>query len=478
MASLELMTWSKADKRWHKGYRARRFAVSPKQLKCPATKEASRTAANDWWTAKQKEIDEALGKAKQHPAHIVKRYELAIRNHRVYAWWHRREGKIEEATKSEAAIEWLQEALQSDTPPLIDEWAYSPWGEPSEVVEGGIPFDQFSDILQWRERIAEWERQQQAETAAPKEDTIRAHVDDYLATRKAQAEVTGKISTYESQQYHLPKFRQWVEPLAGIATLNETLWERFCLHLSKQVKDGKIAPATRRGTQAVAREFIIDRWQKRYIELPRNLNNRNLSAKVPLQDVTVFSKEEITKLMGIASDRKRLYLLMMLGCGMYPVDIATLRQDEVDWTEGRITRQRTKTKGKGNVPKVDYLLWRETFALLKRFRATDGELALLNTNGKPLWKWVEKDGKRCKVSNVATAYYQLLKDIPKEQRKPLKALRATGASMLENHAEYGRYAQYFLGHAPRSIADKHYVKPSGDQFDKAILWLGRQFGMK
>ena len=67
MASLAMMTWSKADKRWHKGYRGRRYAVSPKQLDRPATKEQSRTAANDWWTAKQKEIDEALGKAKQHP---------------------------------------------------------------------------------------------------------------------------------------------------------------------------------------------------------------------------------------------------------------------------------------------------------------------------------------------------------------------------------------------------------------------------
>lgn len=170
----------------------------------------------------------------------------------------------------------------------------------------------------------------------------------------------------------------------------------------------------------------------------------------------------------------------MLNIGAYPVDIATLRHDEVDWLAGRLARQRTKTKGKGNVPKVDYLLWRQTLALLRKFRSDHAELALLNGNGSPLWRWTEKNGKRSKITNVATAYFQLQKamKIPKEQRHPLKALRKTAASMLENHPEYGRYAQYFLGHAPRSIADRHYVQPSKEQFDKAILWLGVQFGIE
>jgi hypothetical protein len=127
---------------------------------------------------------------------------------------------------------------------------------------------------------------------------------------------------------------------------------------------------------------------------------------------------------------------------------------------------------------VDYPLWRQTFALLKRFRSDHAEWALLNSNGSPLWRWTEKNGKRTKTSNIATAFYQLMADTPKEDRKPLKAVRKTAASMLENHPKYGRYAQYFLGHAPRSIADRHYVQPSKEQFDKAVLWLGKVLGIK
>jgi integrase len=251
--------------------------------------------------------------------------------------------------------------------------------------------------------------------------------------------------------------------------------------LSKQVKEGKITAATMQGIQVVARGFIRDRWAKRFIELPRNLTARNLAADVPLQQVEVFSKEEITQLMGKASDRKRLYLLLMLNCGMYPSDIAALKQSEVDWTAGRLARQRTKTKGQsGNVPKVDYPLWRATLDLLNRCRSSDPNLVLLNNKGKPLWRWVEKKGKRYKLTNIAVAYFQLQEaiGIPKESRKPLKSLRKTASSMLENHAEYGRYAQYFLGHAPRSVADRHYVQPSRTQFDAAIKWLGQQLGIE
>jgi hypothetical protein len=248
MALAELMSWIPKEKRWQKKYRGRRYAVSPRQLLTDATKEASRTRANEWWTLKQAEIDKQLGKAKQHPASVVNRYNLAIRNHQVYAWWQRREGNLEDAVKSEQAVEWLTAALQSDEPPKITHWDFDPAWE--EKKECGIVA-----ITMWVERLAEWEREQQATTAAPKSDTIRGHIDDFMATRLAQAEATGKIGSYETQRQRLAIFRSWVEPLATIDHLNETLWERFCLHLAKQVKERKVAPATMRGTQVAVRSF-------------------------------------------------------------------------------------------------------------------------------------------------------------------------------------------------------------------------------
>lgn len=53
------MTWVKARARWMKEYRGKKYAVSCAQLKCPASKDASWLAANNWWTRKQQEIDAA-----------------------------------------------------------------------------------------------------------------------------------------------------------------------------------------------------------------------------------------------------------------------------------------------------------------------------------------------------------------------------------------------------------------------------------
>ena len=61
-----------------------------------------------------------------------------------------------------------------------------------------------------------------------------------------------------------------------------------------------------------------------------------------------------------------------------------------------------------------------------------------------------------------------------EVKIPLKAFRSIAATLLESHETYGRYKGHFLGHSPKSIADKHYAAPSPELFDQAVNWLRRQ----
>jgi hypothetical protein len=37
--------------------------------------------------------------------------------------------------------------------------------------------------------------------------------------------------------------------------------------------------------------------------------------------------------------------------------------------------------------------------------------------------------------------------------------------------------QYFLGHSPKTVADKHYVVPSDEEFFEALGWLRKQYGL-
>ena len=475
MPAEQLMGWNKIQRRWFKRYRGKLYFVSPRQLNTEATKEASRQAANRWWGAKQKEIDEELGKAKRHPPNVVDAYQMAIANHRGYARWHRRhDGSIEEAEQSESVADWLEAALQTDDPP------YPLTREQLDPLTKHLK--NHADWAVWVDRMRQQRIEEKAEQAVPAENTIRAHVDEYLAAVKIQAQAKGKPGKHADAKYRLAMFRKWVAPTAPIETLNEATWERFNLYLAQQVADGNLSPATVQGFQVATRAFVQNRARRRFIEFPLNLNDRALSVHVPLPTIRVFSVDDIQQLLAAATERTQLYLLLALNCGMYPSDIAQLQQDEVDWKVGRIARKRTKTRNRSkHVPKVDYLLWQKTLELLKKHRSTHPELVLLNRKEEPLWVEHEVDGKFNRKSNLRSAWVELMRKVEwkkQDNKPPLKSLRKTAASMLEHHAEYGRYAEYFLGEAPHSIATRHYIEPSRQQFDAAIKWLGEQFGIE
>lgn len=57
----------------------------------------------------------------------------------------------------------------------------------------------------------------------------------------------------------------------------------------------------------------------------------------------------------------------------------------------------------------------------------------------------------------------------------LKVFRKTSESKIGNHPQYAYLKQYFLGHAARTIADKHYFALGVDAFDKAIDWLRDEY---
>ena len=56
----------------------------------------------------------------------------------------------------------------------------------------------------------------------------------------------------------------------------------------------------------------------------------------------------------------------------------------------------------------------------------------------------------------------------------MKHLRKTSASMLGQHPQYKFYANHFLADSPRTVADRHYVVPSDEEFFEALDWLREQ----
>ncbi len=487
MASLCLMYWTPKQKRWMKEYRGKTYSVSCRQLKCPPTKEESRQFANSWWEKKQEEIDRALGEAKKHPPKVARYYSETIENWRMFGKWNRKYGDTTEAQRADAMIEWLNEALKSDNPPYpLTKLQEMPlWKDERDLDLDDVEAFQ----VMWMERFAHIYKEEQAEQATPAENTIQAHAQDYLSLKKAQAGNKKKIGTYFSAKQWLEVFTKWIDPYLPVADINEVVWEKFYIYLSSKVASGDYSPATAKDYLGAARAFIRNRWEKQFIpNLPRNLNSKDLVFTVPDKDPIVFDvKEEIKPILDSASGRTRLYVLLMLNCGMYPKDIAVLAPDEIIWETGRIYRKRTKTRDRSKkVPKVNYLLWKETRDLLKEaysqrmklFPDKHPEFALLNEDGNPLWSEHEVDGKWKRNNAVKCSFFRLLNKmkLSKDKKKPLKSLRKTGATLLEN-SEYGRFSEHYLGEAPHTTASRHYSHKNGEEFDQAIMWLGTRLGL-
>jgi integrase len=184
----------------------------------------------------------------------------------------------------------------------------------------------------------------------------------------------------------------------------------------------------------------------------------------------VFSNEELATLFRAANPRMKLYMLLMLNCGMTQKDVSDLDVREVDWDEGRIIRKRSKTRGNGNVPEVDYRLWPETWDLLLRESSrTEGGPILLNRNGRTLCSEEYVDGKYKKRDGIKDAFNRITTKAG--IRKSLTSLKKTSASLLRTSDKYNSVRSLFLGHAEPRLADQHYAKAPQVLLDEAIAWV-------
>ena len=213
--------------------------------------------------------------------------------------------------------------------------------------------------------------------------------------------------------------------------------------------------------------------------LPRTLDRecKDLLISKSNSKIEVFTKDEIKVLLAKATGRTRLYVLLMLNIGATQKDIGDLLVSEVDWNVGRVIRKRSKTSDQENVPVVDYLLWPETFRLLKQYRTSEStDRVLLNANGSPIWTEKNEDGGKFRKSdNIKSAFDRLRKKTG--INKPPKSLKKTSATLLRNNKDFSGLESLFLGHAPRSMADKHYAGVPRELLDQAVTWLGQEYGL-
>lgn len=486
--------------RWRKKYKVRSHYFEGGRGK--TDREAYDAALSNWERLKLK-IDAAA--PKPHQAE----YDRAIGECEQVLAWCRRHQEVEmadAATEKLASLRQHLAARQARPVPAADtfegqfDWSVRFPGWDQAMKEIGALVDSPSkesgteplvippkhgweedsarrDMQIWNDRL-----QVAARSAAEPEQTVRAQVAAYVAAKKsaiAASELSGGRAY--TIQLHLDHFVKWLGSDTPVIEINGKILSDYRLELLQRVEASDWSRVTAKGRMGTVKGFVHWLWQMEAIpSLPRVLDakSRALQIGTPSTSIVVFTLEEISTLLAEASDRTTLYILLMLNCGMTQKDIADLQMTEVDWDRGYITRKRSKTKERENVPVVTYVLWAETLRLLRQERSSKATgLVLLNENGKPLWyEEVQPDGKLKKNDNIRNAFARLTKKT--KINKPLKSLKKTSASLIRGNAKYASLESLFLGHAPQSMADKHYAVAPQELLDEAIVWLGGEYGLK
>lgn len=341
----------------------------------------------------------------------------------------------------------------------------------------------------WQERIRQLGALASHERKLPQ--TVEHQVRRFLDFKEMQ--VRGgvlKARTWGTLAERLPIFVDWIKPGTHVATINGTTITEFYKWLLQQ----SWGQQRRKGIFATARQWIRWAWRQDDVELenlPKNIDSREFVFLTHIDGTGVAKKsrtellwtpDEFHRTLALVPDDFKLYLLLMLNCGFTNIDVGTLLKSEVRLDEGRIVRQRTKTRRHEHPPVVNYKLWPKTARLFRSQLSDHPELALTNRAGAPLCvsKLVVKNGiTRETVFSSLLRRYMNMKEAKSEMpNKQMKYLRKTGSSKLRSDRRFLSLDSLYLGHSWVTIADKHYNTFDGQPYeplDDAIEWLGKEF---
>ncbi|MFM7315444.1 MAG: tyrosine-type recombinase/integrase, partial [bacterium] len=326
-------------------------------------------------------------------------------------WWEARIQKIETAPPTEADLK----ANAFKVWEMVQNWSQIDEASRQKLVDSLVGEGHYQKLRGQAEAMVE-----SAVKATPTDRTVAAQVKAWTDLLRSACQ-SGQMSEGRFDAYcrNIRPFADWVGLQSAIDVINESKLEGYFNLLSQRVLAKSYSTAYAHTLMMTAKQFVSRLAEMKLIPLPGNIRSRrfrfNHSAPAKIE---IFSVEEVRSLLskaGESSERTKLYLLLMLNCGMYQNDIAELKTEEVNWNQGTLSRARSKTRER-NGPEVTYKLWPETLALMNRYRAT-GDLVLTTEEGNPLVRFWLENGKMRRYDAIQSAWTRLA------QRMGLKKIR-------------------------------------------------------
>lgn len=394
--------------------------------------------------------------------------------------------------KAESVIAELRKSADSDDPRELSSLDFHPASLPRDYHEDNTFFDyqffgagsteeaQAMDFIA-RRQLAAARHRLDSGTATSEVQLLRlslaTNIDNFLTQKRRQVEI-GELSATRAEMLgrHFDVVVEHFPPDLDVTTIDSQSLVDFRHHCMVQAKNGRFAESTARDAFAAFKQLV--KWMYSTAEtidrLPRNFNDKQLAIYVSSSEPNTLTVDQIEELIADCTARTELYILLGLNCGYRQTDIASIQPKEVDWSAGKIKRKRTKTAKHKQTPMVTYQLWPRTFELLKNEGKRDGDRVLLSCNGTPLVSTeLRADGKAKKNDAIKSAMQRLTRK--KDFTATMDLLRNTAATRLRGNAQYATLVDLFLGHAPRSVADKSYAAAPIELLAEATDWLGTEF---
>ncbi len=351
--------------------------------------------------------------------------------------------------------------------------SYIPMTTPKEGAAYAIdrvdPFQKAE--IEWQDRLAN----QSKIIASADTRSLGGWVQAFLA-KEQQRVNAGELSAsrFAAVRGTLFYFRDWAGAAMDASSISGQTLSRYHSHLLDLVGSNTCSSTYAKGRMVSLKTFIRWLWGQDIIEsLPKNIDSRELQFTRRIVTPETMTNDEVRALLSGTNSLLRLCILLGLNCGMTQKDISDLLDRDVDWKEGRITRKRSKTSSHEGVPVVSYKLWPETLHLLRELRSGT-EVVLLTPKGARLMQYVlNQNGSLNKIDSIKPLYLRECERL--SLKKPFKLLRKTSATLINSNPQSRGLDQLFLGHAPSSIAEQHYVATSKSALDGALEWLRDEY---
>lgn len=439
-------------------YKGARYRVSCDDLGVGRSKKESYQKANEWWRAKQAEIEQKRVQPEHEDAARMIQQRIAYARANS-------PGLLSEL--EEAALR-LHE-LAPDDAVLLDEPSIDRNLKLAKLFGIDVPEDLdekaqqyfFGDARVWRERLACF-------TPTSSEKTAENNIKQFLDEAKTQQ----KPATHRELARHLQQLLDQSTVLPRQADITKVNEETVSAYY-RWLKDQNLSSTTHNKYLGFFKRFIEWLYQQHKIEaLPRNLKSKSYRKKRSHTEVKTYSN--VREVVCSLPPENRLWALLGLNCGMTNVDLGALHweniHEETD-SEGNtnliLTRRRQKTGSNPKVPTVRYRLWCETKDVLGWSKEKKGYVFTSET-GQPLYSSIySKDGK----PKINDGFARRWKRLETKPPIPLSKFRNIAATALKTDVRYRSFVDYFLAHVPKTVADQHYSAEADEPFFDALDYV-------